>query len=274
MKKIILMAAAFMMCAVCFAGTSAKEIVAGVYDFVTQKSESWNILDGKFSEIDLTSGQCIFKGSFVVKSLGYFRYEFDCQVSNKGDDIKVEVANMSSYACTKDGVEAKNARKAETSMLVSLQYADHMKTEIKKRIDDFNANGILEEKYSACITSPSFIYLYSQAQSELALKKFVQANVNGKDVELSFKLNSIDENNDVITGKPQKLAYRATGSVYVIKEEKVGGFNIYKEIPVMVEVLTNNDELLTAKIGDLYNAKGKVTYENIGTIWVYRIEEK
>lgn len=274
MKKIILFAAAIMMCAASFAQVSSKELLAGAYDFVTKESETWKIWDGKFSEIDLATGQTTFKGSFVVKSIGFLRYDFDCRISLKKDDIKVELANMCSHACNKDGEVAKHSKKIDTLLVAQLQFAEQMKKEIKKRIDEFNFAGILEEKYSACITSPSFLYLYSQTVSELAFKKFIKENVNGKNVELSFKLSSIDENNDIITGKPLPLAYKATGHVYVIKYEDYDEFSVYKDHSILIDVYTNNDALLNAEIGGIYKAKGKLRYEKVSTFWVYNIDEE
>lgn len=276
MKKTLLIIVALFVNAALFAGTPAKDFLAGVYDFATKESSTWKIYDGNFCSIDTTAEEYVFTGGFVVKLLGTSRYDFVCKVSNNENDFTVELSDVVSYACDKSGNKLGTAKVMKTSANVVNQYAAQMKTEIISRIEAVQKAGNGEEEYTKIVTSPSFVNVASKSMSDLAMKKFVEENINGKDVCLDVKLVSVDENVNPITKKTEALAYKARGTVEVYKDGTPGSIIITEPYPV--SIYSNSDKLLSAKIGSTYTVKGKAKLTQMGMasnkFWSYSVEEE
>lgn len=253
----------------------SKSLFTGVYDFATQASDSWKIYDGTFTKIDFAENEYSFMGGFVVKLLTSARYDFVCTVKGTGDDFDVSLTNMSSYSCDKNGNMLKNAKTMNTSANVAKQYASQMKEEIKARISKLSEEQ-LEQKYFETISYPPVLKVFTASMSDLAAKKFIESNINGKIVEFEVKLDSIDENTNPLTKEIEPLAYKAKGSFETYKDGSLGGIIITE--PFSVYIYSNNDKLLNTKIGSIYKAKGKAKVEKIGSaiynFWSYSVEEE
>ena len=263
MKKLFLFGLLMIMSVCCIFGQiDSKKLFVATNSFVTEASDDWKIYDGKFTSLDTINEEYTFDGGFIVKILvGSSRYDFTCTVKNEGDDFSVSISDMKSYACDKNGKIIKNGSIMNTSSRVAEQYAAQMKDEIKARMNEIS-DAELDARYTKVAAHPATLNLLTETMSELALKKFVEKNVNGKTVELEIVLESIDEN--VVLGEVQELAYRATGH---LSDKKVSPlFSIF--------VYSNNDKLLTSKIGSTYKAKGTVEFTKISTYWFYKINEQ
>ena len=277
MKKIISSLMALIAGTVMFAASPAKDFLLGTYDFATVPSKTWEILDGTFTSIDTLSEEYTFLGGFKVKGLiGFTRYDFKCTVKNGSDDFSVELSDMCSYPINKKGEKLTNANLMTTSTNVASQYAAQMKTEIKDRIEKFQNNGKIDEEYTKLVTSPAFINVISKSMSDLAMKKFVEENINGKNVSFEVTINSVDENKNPITGEICPLQYKAKGSVQVIKDFSIGGIVITEGFSIFI--YSNNDALLSVKIGSPYTVNGTAKLEQLGAglgkLWIYTVNEE
>ncbi len=277
MKKIISSLVAFIAGSLMFAATPAKDLLLGTYDFATVPSKTWEIFDGTFTNIDTIGEEYTFFGGFKIKNIiGFVRYDFSCTIKNGEDDFSVEISDMSSYAIDKKGAKLKNGKESKTSASVASQYAEQMKTEIKNRIKAFQESGKIDEEYTKVITSPAFVNVISKSLSDLAMKKFVETNINGKKVSFNVTLESIDENKNPITGETYPLQYKATGGVQVIKDYSLGGIKITDNYTVYI--YSNNDKLLSAKKGSNYKVNGTAELKQIGSglnkFWIYSVNEE
>ncbi|MBQ0052277.1 MAG: hypothetical protein KBT11_09495 [Treponema sp.] len=276
MKKILLTVAAVFVNAALFAGTPAKDFLAGVYDFATKESSTWKIYDGNFSSIDATTEEYVFTGGFVVKLLTSSRYDFVCKVTNNENDFTLELSDVVSYACDKSGSKLGSAKVMKTSAKVVSQYAAQMKTEISSRIEALQKSGNIESEYTKIVSSPAFVKVASKSMSDLAMKKFVEENINGKTVNFEVKLASVDENVNPITGKTEALAYKARGTVEVYKDGTPGLLVLTE--PYSIYIYSNNEKLLSAKIGSAYSVNGRARLSQIGVgmnkYWSYHVDEE
>ena len=125
-----------------------------------------------------------------------------------------------------------------TSSRVAEQYAAQMKDEIKARMNEIS-DAELDARYTKVVAHPATLNLLTETMSELALKKFVEKNVNGKTVELEIVLESIDEN--VVLGEVQELAYRATGH---LSDKKYHLYLVFLFILIMINFLQVKSVLL------------------------------
>lgn len=276
MKKLLLVFATLLINAALFAGTPAKDFLTGVYDFATKESSTWKIYDGNFCSIDTTAEEYVFTGGFVVKLLTSSRYDFVCTVTNNDNDFTVELTDVVSYACDKNGKKLGSSKASKTSANVANQYAAQMKTEISSRIEAFQKSGTIDTEYTKIVTNPSFVNVISKSMSDLAMKKFVEENINGKDVNFDVKLVSVEENVNPITGKTEALAYKARGTVEVFKDGTPGLIVITE--PYSIYIYSNNEKLLSAKTGSTYSVKGKAKLTQIGMgmnkFWSYSVDEE
>lgn len=273
MKKLITLFAALITSAALFAGTPAKDLLAGVYDFATQESSTWKIYDGYFKTIDVSSEEYVFTGSFIVKILvGNSRYDFTCTVKNGSDDFTVELSDMTSYACDKKGSKLPKGTINNTSANVASQYAAQMKDEINARIKGFKD---IDAQYTKTVTSPAFVETASKSMTDLAFKKFAEANINGKPVEFDVILSSIDENLNPITKEPMELAYKAVAS---FKTNKIDPLGMTVSGGSLITIYSNNEKLVSAKKDSVYRVKGTAKVTALGStsnrIWSYSVEEK
>ena len=262
MKKLFLFSLLMIMSVCCIFGqVDSKKLLTATHSFVTEQSEDWEIVDGNFTYIDTIGEEYTFSGGFIVKILvGSSRYDFTCTVKNDGDDFTVTIPEMQSYACDKNGKIIKNGTIMKTSSKVAEQYAAQMKDEITKRM---NAISDVEASFTKVATSPEVLDILPQSMSELAVKKFVEKNVNGKTVELDIILDSIDENENTLYGETKNLSYKVVG--HIANKKYINLHNIF--------IYSNNDKLLSSKIGSTYKAKGTVKfYQNL--YWYYQISEE
>lgn len=274
MKKFIASLVSLVVGTFLFAVTP-EELLVGTYNFATEEANSWVIYDPLFSTIDPISEEYTFKGGFVVKILiGYSRYNFTCTVKNGEDDFTVDLYDMTSFGCYKNGKKTENVKTFKTSDNVARQYAAQFKDEISNRIAAFNEAGTFEEEYTKVVTQPAFIDLISRSLSDLAMKKFVEKNVNGKTASFDVTVRSVDENTNILTGKQEELAYVVLGSVEVYDDSISSDLVIPK--PFNIWIYSNNDKLLTIKEGATYKANGraKVEKSSISTNWLYSIYEE
>ena len=278
MKKLILGLLILLSASMMFGQTDvdSQKLLVGLYDFITEPSSNWKIYDGGIMSADPINDEYTIVGGFVVKVLfSYTRYNFVCSVKSTGEDISVDISNMESFACDKNGKLTSANTVKETSQKVANQYAEQIKTEIKARMSNISEDSI-ESAYTKVITSPKFIKPLINTMSELALKKFVEQNINGKEVELEVVLSSIDENRNPITDELYPLNYKAKGFINGVYENGWGRHMVQKSYSV--NIYSNNDKLLTTKNGASYKAKGKVNLKQIGSgldkFWVYEISEE
>ena len=120
---------------------------------------------------------------------------------------------------------------------------------------------MVDEIYTTIITYPPVFYLSTATMSKLAVKKYIEQNIDGQTVELDVKLESIDENKNPITGKVEKYAYKAVG--------QLGSYSVY--------IYSNNDKLVSAKIGSDYTVKGTVSIDYLDMLnnpWIYKVNEE
>ena len=140
----------------------------------------------------------------------------------------------------------------------------------------FQKNGKIDEEYTKLVTSPAFINVISKSMSDLAMKKFVEENINGKNVSFEVTINSVDENKNPITGEICPLQYKAKGSVQVIKDFSIGGIVITEGFSIFI--YSNNDALLSVKIGSPYTVNGTAKLEQLGAglgkLWIYTVNEE
>lgn len=119
----------------------------------------------------------------------------------------------------------------------------------------------IETLYTKTITSPEIINTIGNSMSELAVKKFMEKNVNGKEIELEITLNSIEEPDDLIKQYSQ-CEYLARGSVSTYKN----GFGRFiSKNSFDISIYSNNDKLISAKIGSKYKVKGKINVKQISS---------
>ncbi|MEE0878397.1 MAG: hypothetical protein UH788_03900 [Treponemataceae bacterium] len=265
MKKLFLFGLLMIMSVCCvFGQIDSKKLFLATNSFVTEESDDWKIYDGKFTVMDTINEEYTFDGGFVVKILvGSSRYDFTCTVKNEGDDFSVSISEMKSYACDKNGKIIKNGSIMKTSSKVAEQYAAQMKDEIKARMNDISDDTV-EASYTKIVAHPTTLNLIAETMSELALKKFVEKNVNGKTVEVSVILDIIKEN-PIKNGDLKDYSYYAFSHI----EDNVD-FTKYSRI----NIYSNNDKLLTSKIDSIYKAKGtvEVSFDIIGEM-SYQITE-
>ena len=275
MKKILGIGLLMMLSVCCLFGeANSKKAFLGIHDFVNNPSENWNLRDGYFFHIDPMNEEYKFVGSFTIKVLlTTSRYDFICTVKNTPDNMVVELSDMESYSCDKNGQYIKNSKVIQTSNKVASQYADQIKTEIQARISKIS-DSVVDAEYAKVVAQPDVFFTITDSMSDLAVKKFVEANINGNEVELEVKLGKIDENRHPLTNELYPLCYKATGYVPLFKS----GFGRF----IMLEdqhitIYSKNDKLLTAKAGSSYKVKGKLEVKFIdhsATFWSYSISEE
>lgn len=135
MKRKLIVLFALIVGAFAYAEVSSSKLFVGVYDFATEASDLWKIYDAEFETVSPVEDFYSFTGGFVVKMLGYTRYNFTCEIEKQNDDFSVKLLNVTSVVCDKNGVKKSTSNTAKTPENVSVQYAAQMKDEIKKRIE-------------------------------------------------------------------------------------------------------------------------------------------
>lgn len=260
-KKILTFLLVLLIASSVFAQESMQKLFLGTHSFVTEDSDSWKIYDSYFISVNPIDEEFTFIGSFNVKLLlGYSRYNFECTVKNLENDFSVEITKMESYACDKNNNILKNGSVSQTSKKVAEQYAAQIKDEIKNRIMNISDDSV-DTLFTKVITTPEIITTIGNSMSDLAIKKFIEKNVNGNEVEIEVTLNSIDEPDELLRDF-YKCEYQARGYVNTYKS----GFGRFIEKDVYsITIYSNNDKLVSAKIGSTYKAKGKITVKLISS---------
>lgn len=122
MKKLVNLILTLFMTTALFAQTDAKKLLAGTFDFATEESDTWKIIDPSFKTVDPNAGKYVFTGSFVTKIvLGLSRYDFT-----------VDLSDMCSYACDKNYKIVKKGNKYVTSAKVASEYASRLEQKFLK----------------------------------------------------------------------------------------------------------------------------------------------
>lgn len=248
-----------------FAQTNSRKLISGVYNFATEPSDTWTILEPTFKSVDPVSEKSVFTGSFTVKIvIGFSRYDFTCSVSKQSGDFTVELSNMSSYACDKDFKMLKTASRYNTSARVAGEYAKQIKDEISKRMSSWS-----DEQYelnlSSAVTSPMILGCVAN-NSALVFKKFIKDyEVIGKPIKAKIFVTKIDEAPEYIKG----YSYYVAGNT--LSGYRIGEFGINYPEYTGVMVYTNNDAVISltpaeTMDGLLFGGKSGSEYEVNGTI--------
>lgn len=273
MKKILSLGLLMLLSASCLFGQSleSKKLFLGINDFIKVNSAAWKTYDGELISADTINEEYSFAGSFIIKVLmTNSRYDYVCSVKNDGD-ISVAITDMVSYACDKNGKIIKTSNVINTAAKVSSQYAEQIKTEIKARIAKISDDSV-DAAYTKLVTSPAVVRAMTKVMTDLALKKFIETNINGKEVELDVVLSSIDENKK---SEFYPLNYKLDAYVPDVYSSEWGRFMVKKSFSV--NIYSNNDKLVSAKKGSMYKAKGTLNlkYIDVGLegFWFYEISE-
>ncbi|MCR4714946.1 MAG: hypothetical protein K5751_11295 [Treponemataceae bacterium] len=215
-----------------------RKLISGVYNFATEKSDSWTIYDPYFVSIDVTNEKYVFTASFVVGNIvGLTRYDFTCTVTKQGDDFKIDLTDMSSYACDKDLKKVKSGSSYETSEKVAVEYAKQMKAEILLRIANWSDDEYTQNLNKA-VTSPIILNCIAN-NSALVFKKFISDyEIIGRRICLQLNVTSVDEDT-----KHEEFSYSVNGKTLSgYKKDNIG-----IKIPTYssVFVYTNNDDVIS-----------------------------
>lgn len=264
MKKFVTFVVSLLMVYSVFA-QSNKKLIAGVHNFVTESSDSWEIVEPNFSSVDPISEKFNFDGGFIIKNIiGLIRYDFTCSIVKQNDDFSVELTNMNSYACDKNGKILKTGKKYVTGAKVAAQYAQQMKDEINARMTSWS-----DEEYEAnlnkAITSPLILGSIAN-NSALLFKKFIKDyEVIGKPISVKINVTNIDEAPSYAEG----YSYYVGGNV--LAGYRQGEFEINFPKYAQVMVYTNNDDVISltpaeTMDGLLAGGQSGSVYEINGTI--------
>lgn len=264
MKKIVSFVVGLLMVSAIFA-QSSKKLIAGVYNFATESSDSWEIVEPKFTSVDPISEKFSFDGGFIIKNIiGLSRYDFTCSIVKQNDDFSVELSNMNTYACDKNGKIVKKGSKYKVGSKVASQYAQQMKDEINTRLTSWTDEEY-ETNLSKAVTSP-FILACVAKNSTLLFKKFLKDyEVVGKPVSMKINVTNIDEAPSYAEGFSYYVGGKALSGYW--QDEFGISFPEYAQ----VMVYTNNDDVISLTPADTQDAlfasgqSGSV-YEVNGTI--------
>lgn len=266
MKKLVNLILTLFMTTALFAQTDAKKLLAGTFDFATEESDTWKIIDPSFKTVDPNAGKYVFTGSFVTKIvLGLSRYDFTCTVAKNGDDFTVDLSDMCSYACDKNYKIVKKGNKYVTSAKVASEYAKQIRTEIFERMNSWS-----DEDYSAnlskAVTSPFILDCVANC-SALVFKKFVKDyEIIGRPIKAKVHVTKVDEAPKYAEGYAYYVAGKALCGT---RPDSAGIINLPTYATFMV--YTNNDDVIgltPAELEDGILAGGKSgsVYEINGTV--------
>ncbi len=245
-----------------------RNLPALVVDFATDKN-SWT--ESNLVKVDPMNEEYSVSGYVVQKNIiGYVKQSYVVTISKSENELNVSVSDMNSVACNKEGAVLSKASVIKNPSSTETKLASLIKEDLVKRISQWSDEEYEEKNLKAC-SYPEFVYQLSKTASKLYATKFFEKNVNGKNVELEVTLSSIDENLNPITKEPEQLQYKAVGSVEIVKSAD-SGFVITE--PYTISIYSNNDKLLSAKIGSIYKAKGIANIKPLSNFWIYTIEEK
>lgn len=249
-----------------------RELPALVVDFATDKN-SWS--ESNLLKVDPMSDEYAVSGYVVQKNIiGYIKQSYTVTINKDNNDLNISVSDMNSIACDKEGKVLNRASVIKNPASTEVKLAGLIKDDLSERISHWTDEEY-EEKYLKACSYPEFIYQLTKSSSKLYATKFFEKNVNGKTVEVEVALNSIDENINPVTRKVEELQYKVKGSVQIVKNANSG--SVITE-PFTISIYSNNDKLLSAKIGSIYKAKGianiKPLSSGLDTFWIYTIEEK
>lgn len=266
MKKVIAVVLAAFMSVSVFAQTNSRKLVSGVYNFVTEESPDWKILEPTFKAVDPVAEKFVFTGSFTIKALvGLSRYDFTCTVAKQNDDFTVDLTNMSSYACDKNFKMIKKGKRYNTSDKVASEYAKQMKDEISKRMAKWSDEEY-EQNLGKSVTSPLILGCVAN-NSALVFKKFLKDySVIGRPITIKIFVTKVDEAPKYAEG----YSYYVAGSALSgYKLDSSGFINFPAYASVMV--YTNNDAVISLKPAELMDGlltggKSGSEYEVKGTV--------
>lgn len=241
-----------------------KSLLVGVYNFVTEMSDTWAIYDARFISIDPVLEKYDFSGSFIVKlsSSSFWRYDFtSCLVQKSGNNFDVTFGQIGKYPVSAEGkrITYKSSLASELKQTTELvnsilgadkisdqernNYVKQIKNEILMRMSNWDENDYADA-LNKTVTSPIIISAVSK-NSDLVFSKFVEIyEVVGRQISLEIATTNVSEN-------PNKN-YK-----YYLSGDTFAGFERRNEIttPIFmgVSVSTNNDVALTIRPQDRFN---------------------
>lgn len=276
MKKVVgtLVVALSLLSGICAQSIpEGRELPALVMDCYNDKN-AW--AESSLVKADAMNDVYIISGYAVNKNLvGYIKQSYDVTITRDNNELVVVVDNMSSVACKKNGETLGTAKPTNNPKSTMQKLAQLIKEDLAGRISSWSDDEYAQKKLAAC-TSPLFLKRLESTSSDLFLKRFLESNVNGNKVELEVTLDSVDENLNPLTNEPMPLKYRAVGSVQIPDSiPTFVGPSLSITKPYSIFIYSNNEALVSAKLGASYTARGTVKVEKIGgQFWAYTINEE
>lgn len=287
MKKIgigfiAMCAAAMIMLASCFTTQKASELkldyleaeipygkslLAGVYNFVTEKSDTWAIYDARFISIDPISEKYTFSGSFIVKlsDSSFLRYDFaSCTVQKNENTFDVTFGQMGRYPCSEDGKRITYKSDLASSLNQTAKlfdsitgadkisapeidgYAKQIKNEILMRMSNWS-DSEYETALNKAVTSPIILGAVAQ-NSDLVFTKFISDNeVIGRTASYEVITTNVTSNST------KEYKYYISGKIFA-----GSSYDQLKNLSlpsyVSVSIYTNNDSVIRLKPQDMFAA--------------------
>lgn len=265
MKRIITVILSLVFVSALFAQTNGRKLIAGVYSFAFEKSDTWENVEPTVISVDPNNNKYELKASFITKLLlGFSRYDYSCVISQDNDIVNVEISDISSYACDKNLKKLPKGSVYKVTSNVANDYANQMKTEIEKRLNSWSEEEYNNKLNSAC-TSPMILNCIAK-NSALVFKKFITDNeIIGKPISFKMIVTKVDEAPNYAKG----YSYYLSGNV--ITGYKKDSMGITTPTTAGVMVYTNNDKVISlvpTNIVDVIvdGANSDSIYEVNGTI--------
>lgn len=241
MKKLMVLVLSLLMTGSLFAQGVSRKLISGVYNFATEKSDTWAIYEPTFTSVDPVANVFVFKGSFVVKALiGLSRYDFTCTIVEKNEDFDVTLTDMCSYACDKNLQIVKKGSKYKTSDKVAGEYAKQIKDEILNRMTSWSDDEY-ELMLNNAITSPIILNCVAN-NSALVFKKYLKDyEIIGRHITTKISVTKIDEAPSYAKG----YSYYVSGKALCGYRTDEFGIKFPEYVTIMV--YTNNDNVISLK---------------------------
>ena len=246
MKKTTSLVVSLLMVCAAFAQKipEGRNLVAAVHDFA--KPENWGGVNSV--SYDIQNDTYVLKAYTMGKVLLSFqRQDQTVTIKGNGDSFTVEVTDVTSANCDKNGKPTSKplANQASTAKKIADMYVTEISNRIEKWTDEEYQN-----KFDEAITNPNVLFQFANSTSDLYFKKYIEKNnIVGKKVSADFKLYSIDES------KKDGFDYKATSIILdsTLDSTQFAGNTL------MIHIYSNNDKLLSLKKDDIYKVNGRVS---------------
>lgn len=154
------------------------------------KPENWGGVNSV--SYDIQNDTYVLKAYTMGKVLLSFqRQDQTVTIKGNGDSFTVEVTDVTSANCDKNGKPTSKplANQASTAKKIADMYVTEISNRIEKWTDEEYQN-----KFDEAITNPNVLFQFANSTSDLYFKKYIEKNnIVGKKVSANFKLYSIDE---------------------------------------------------------------------------------